>query len=109
VHVLQNKELTLAPWNAKRFPYGNSVFYHFHGLRIVSVNKLSLGGYEIPLCVINEIYKPYCKCLRDVSNDLRSIGYDVKRQARKEFLLKLIIKYFVNVCRKFLVRRFIKW
>lgn len=35
VHVLTNKELMLAPWNATRFPYGNAVTWHFHDLRIV--------------------------------------------------------------------------
>lgn len=41
VHVLTNKELLLAPWNAIRFPYGCAVAWHFHGLRIV-INSGSL-------------------------------------------------------------------
>jgi len=42
VHVLRNIEAILAPWNATRFPYGNGVLYHFHGLRILSEHHLDL-------------------------------------------------------------------
>lgn len=36
VHILDNKELMLAPWNASRFPYGGAITWHFHDLRIVA-------------------------------------------------------------------------
>jgi hypothetical protein len=42
VHVLQNKELILAPWNATRFPYGNAIVWHFHGLRL----KKTASGFK---------------------------------------------------------------
>jgi hypothetical protein len=65
VHVLQDKERALAPWNAIRFPYGNSVFYHFHKLRIVSERKLYIGDYYIPRPVIKFVYEPYAADLRN--------------------------------------------
>lgn len=40
VHVMEDKELALAPWNSTRFAYGQAVFYHFHGFRIVSSSLL---------------------------------------------------------------------
>ncbi|CAM8385090.1 hypothetical protein MCEET85_00837 [Candidatus Methylopumilus planktonicus] len=77
VYILQNKELILAPWNAFRFPYGNSVCWHFHSLKIVEVRNRSLlidyGTYPLPLCVKKYVYEPYI-------NDLI-------------FSIKILIKY----------------
>lgn len=43
VHILVNKELVLAPWSAARFPYGNSVVWHFHSLRITRTSRQLLS------------------------------------------------------------------
>jgi hypothetical protein len=64
VHIFKNKEAALAPWNALRFPYGNSIFYHFHGLRIISKKKIFIGNYLIPNNVLLNIYKPYFRDLK---------------------------------------------
>ena len=45
VHVLQHPELALGPWNANRFLRDAGtlpVFFHFHGLRVVSEGRLLL-------------------------------------------------------------------
>src|SRR3546814_15041181 len=34
VHVLGHEAWTQAPWNATRFPYSQSILFHFHGLRL---------------------------------------------------------------------------
>ena len=68
VHVLKNKELTLAPWNATRFPYGNSVFFHFHGLRLINSKKVYIGQYQLPKQLINNVYLPY---LEDITKALK--------------------------------------
>src|SRR5690606_1115849 len=53
VHVLQQVEKTLAPWNLSRFckpgvAVANPVLYHFHGLRIVREDKVVLfSGYKL--------------------------------------------------------------
>ncbi|HEY8360761.1 MAG TPA: hypothetical protein VIL30_25165, partial [Ramlibacter sp.] len=40
VHVLADKAAFLAPWNASSIPYGRSVVFHFHGLRIYDGYKV---------------------------------------------------------------------
>lgn len=82
VHVLQAKELALAPWNSMRFPYANSVFYHFHGLRITSELRFNIAIYPLPRALLREVYKPYCTDLRDSIKKLRGIGYEYRAQAK---------------------------
>jgi len=53
VHILLQKEKTLAPWNVRYFEQLGSgrvapVFYHFHGLRLISPGELLLySGYRV--------------------------------------------------------------
>lgn len=53
VHVLQQKSRTLAPWNVRYYQEleggrTSPVFYHFHGLRLVSPARLLLySGYDV--------------------------------------------------------------
>jgi hypothetical protein len=53
VHILSQKEKTLAPWNVayyEKLGHGQltPVFYHFHGLRILSSSELLLySGYRV--------------------------------------------------------------
>ena len=84
VHVLADKELALAPWNATRFPYSNSVFYHFHGLRIISARHvgLGLGRYVVPAPVIRNVYRPYLRELRTARRVLADSGLPLQPQAR---------------------------
>jgi hypothetical protein len=82
VHVLQNKELALAPWNATRFPFGGSVFYHFHGLRIVSETSVRTGGYSLPTPVLQYIYEPYLSDLNKAIEKIISIGMKINPQIK---------------------------
>jgi hypothetical protein len=82
VHILQDKELALAPWNASRFPLGNAVFYHFHGLRITSKNTVNTGEYTLPRTVLKYVYEPYLKDLKKSIETLSSIGIELKPQAK---------------------------
>ncbi len=79
VHVLQNKELITGPWNATRFPYGNSIAYHFHGLRIGKYVQLT-AGYRIPTPLIKNVYLLYISDLRKAMNYLQLIGWKIKLQ-----------------------------
>jgi len=83
VHVLKNKELCLAPWNAQRFPYGNAVFWHFHGLKL-SIGKkqtrVLYGPYPLPLVVRKNIYDPYVSSLAKCIERLNKIGFACKNQ-----------------------------
>lgn len=48
IHILEQKSKTQAPWNANFFSDAAPVFFHFHGLRIISDKKIRLFlGYEI--------------------------------------------------------------
>lgn len=89
VHVLENKEMALAPWNATRFPYGNAVFWHFHQLRISKRRNyllLYLGDYPLPKTTCLNVYAPYMDDLRSAISRLKENGYDVKSQISITFL-----------------------
>jgi hypothetical protein len=68
VHVLQNKSLALAPWNATTLDYSKSVFFHFHGVRLLGQNKIHLGRYELPNNLLHSIFRPYYE---DLNHALR--------------------------------------
>jgi hypothetical protein len=81
VHVLSNKELALAPWNATRFPAGGAVFFHFHELKILSKHFVAIGRYSLPLPSRLLFYQPY---LKDISSTLATLAearWVFKRQA----------------------------
>ena len=68
VHVLQNKNLALAPWNATILDYSQSVFFHFHGVRLLGRNRIHLGRYELPNNLLHSIFRPYYE---DLNHALR--------------------------------------
>lgn len=74
IHILSNKELILAPWNLMRFPYGNSVVVHFHGLRILNSNSVYIGNYKTPRVVLDYIYKVYLKDLSRSLSEINNLG-----------------------------------
>jgi len=82
VHVMQDKEKALAPWNASRFPYGGAVFYHFHGLRLISNDRLEIGNYYLPNSLREFVYKSYFADLRTAVDELLSVGVELKSQAK---------------------------
>ncbi len=83
VHVLENQELMLAPWNTSRFPYGKSIIYHFHSLRILKNRKLLTHiNYHIPSIVLEKIYTPYTKDIKSSILLLKGISYKVHPQAK---------------------------
>jgi hypothetical protein len=102
VHVLQAKERALAPWNAMRFPYGNAVFYHFQGLRLITERRVEIGNYLLPKALLVNVYEPYFLDLRK-SLDLLSKNEipfcpQAKRQGlvrRFYFPLRFLRNYFM--------------
>lgn len=102
VHVLQQKELMLAPWNVTRFPYGQAVAYHFHGLRIMERDKVLLApGYEIPRVVCVHIYEPYLIALRHAKQCLLHVNYLPPPQANAPNLLRQIKFFLMPAIRNF--------
>jgi hypothetical protein len=59
VHVMINQGWALAPWNSIRFPYGESIFYHFQGFRLGKNGKYFLGHYAVPKPTFDGVYNPY--------------------------------------------------
>lgn len=108
VHVLADKELALAPWNAMRFPYGNSVFYHFHGLRIISARHVAfgLGRYVVPAPVLQNVYRPYLCDLRSARDALAASGLPVQPQASlSKTIMRGLFHVWVRI-RRFLTAQF---
>ena len=68
VHVLENKALVMGPWSATRFPYSESVCWHFHAVRLVItkgvIKSLWMGAYILPQTVKQNVYQPYLHDLR---------------------------------------------
>ena len=83
VHVLRDSGLMLAPWNATRFPYSESVVYHFHGLRLVDGGRVDIGpSYPLPQPLLRHVYEPYLDDLRAAMSLLREAGVGVAPQAK---------------------------
>ena len=85
VHVLDNKELALAPWNATRYPFANGIFWHFHGLRIargLSKYIVLYGRYPLPGNTCKYVYKPYTDDLRAAISLLEEQGIAVRPQQK---------------------------
>ncbi len=103
VHVLRNKELILAPWNATRFPYSDAAIWHFHNLRIFKIGKrwnAHAGYYPLPKMTVEYLYKPYVDSLMNAIELLESNGIVVKTQ--KQYTVFDYIKgLLTGVRRKF--------
>jgi len=109
VHVLQNGEWALAPWNATRFPYGNSVFYHFHGLRIIDQNKLSYGAYTLPPNLVAYVYRPYLLDLKMGVDLMRAQGVQLRGQTKPPNKLRALARRFLNGGKFLLSGPTIRW
>jgi len=92
VHVLNNKELILAPWNAKRFPYGNAAVWHFQSLRInkVAGAKLNVdsGPYRLPQTTRTYVYGPYLADLQAAVEGMLRHGVGAKAQSKRDHFRK---------------------
>ncbi len=96
VHILQQKEKTLAPWNVRYFEQKgggrtNPVFYHFHGLKIISASRALLySGYAVGNAV-DSIYRPYLLCLSSKFTLLKQAGIQITFLApRRDFLSRCL-------------------
>jgi hypothetical protein len=85
VHVLTQTELILAPWNAFRFPYGNSIVWHFQGLRLLTRKSdyhVQLSDYPLPEMTRKAVYEPYIQDLSLAIRDLRASGIQTFAQSQ---------------------------
>ena len=112
VHVLQQKELALAPWNAARFPYGSSVFYHFHLTRIVNDQKINIGLHPLPRCLMQAVYKPYFCDLKSAIRLLNTVDFKYRSQAKPITWIRTLgntLRSFYAAVRVNLQTEQIKW
>lgn len=84
VYVLQNKEWMLAPWNATRYPYANSILWHFHGVRIVTKSNalrgIVCGDYPLPVVTRKYVYGEYLFDLRLGAQKLADSEFQIQPQ-----------------------------
>lgn len=88
VHVLQDFQLTLAPWNASRFPYSGGIFFHFHGLRLISQSKVETSNYYLPIVLQKYVYAPYLQDLRAAIGRIVLTGFSFVPQAKRTSLVR---------------------
>jgi len=101
VHVLQRQELAQAPWNATRFPFGQGVFFHFHGLRIRADRKIDLGPiYPLPRPLLSNVYEPYVADLVAAIRRLESLGFSARAQTRTLSAKEWLRRAFSGVYRQ---------
>ena len=111
IHILNKKELILAPWNATRFPYGNSIIWHFHGLRIININnhkiQMLLGFYPLPTVVINYIYEPYLMDFKNSLSILSNCNISIQVQSKQSIFhtVYLRIKFIFSQTWRLLINR----
>ena len=98
VHILRQKERTLAPWNVSYYEkLGQGriapVFYHFHGLRLESPAKLLLySGYRVGAAA-DDLYRAYLVCLRAILARLSDASIAVPYLPRRNDLLGKCVAY----------------
>jgi hypothetical protein len=107
VHVLENTQLTLGPWNARMFTrrFGGlkPVFYHFHGFRPIGRGRARIFmGYRIGSDGLR-FYDAYLKAFSESWRRLRSLGIEPKvfslKSGRSQFLRELVRMYVKRTLR----------
>jgi hypothetical protein len=111
VHVLSNKELLLAPWNATRFPHSNAVMYHFHGVRLLKNGRINLGNYLLPRILVKNVYGSYIKAIRESIEELKTVGYIYVPQQKISFIIffKSLTSIFHNFFSLYKWRHIVKF
>jgi hypothetical protein len=113
VHVLNDKELVLAPWSAFRFPYSNSICWHFHGLRLrikKNIFEIYIGNYPIPKTTINNVYLKYNSDIKAAIIILNGIQVNPENQCSLNVgnLILIKIKLTLKLLRKLYMQNTIK-
>ncbi len=92
VHILLQKDKTLAPWNVayfERLGHGElaPVFYHFHGFRVLSTNEILLySGYRVGNAA-NYLYQTYLSALHHAITELKQTGIPIPCLPRRKDLI----------------------
>jgi len=101
VHALRQQHLTLAPWNATRYPYGAGALYHFHGLRILSDRSIYFGhDYALPAPLVKQVYGPYVNDLREALAKMDSHGIALRPQGPKLSWAQMLYRVGRGIARR---------
>jgi len=96
VHVLDQRPLAMGPWNARSFFDENypPVFYHFHGLRVLSPEKVILyAHYKIGKA--KRLYTAYLSALKVAFALMQSKHITIPTMIRKQSTMARA-KLFIN-------------
>lgn len=100
-HVLSDKSLALAPWNASIYSYNNAIFYHFHSYRIYINTIYACTNYRIPKNVLKFVYLPYNKLIINSIQQVKKINTNIEfKQCDKQgvvFKAKAFTKQIVGM------------
>lgn len=77
IQVPKRREWFQGPWNAMRFPYSESIAYHFHAFRYFGKDHFSVGAYPIPKPHRENLYEPYVDDLKWAQKLLEETGLAV--------------------------------
>lgn len=91
VHVLKNRHFAMGPWNATKYEYSGAIFYHFHGVRLVSQDQLVIGDYLLPEPLYRNVYEPYFNDMFEMVSCLLGFNYQFKKQGNKISILRSAI------------------
>lgn len=78
VHILQNLQGGLAPWNIQQFSNLSPIFYHFHHLKFIGDHRIDLGPYTLPQSTIDKIYTPYIQHLLELRQRFDNQNFDAR-------------------------------
>jgi hypothetical protein len=79
VHVLTQRDKTLAPWNVRYYEKKGTldpVFYHFHQFRIVEKNKAAVCSKYRILKGGMKLYEAYAACIREQRRLIETAGFE---------------------------------
>ena len=129
VHETKNMGCGIAPWNIQQFNIErihnkfivedkvtrireDLVFYHFHGVKdFISKNGslvFNLNDYELSDAVIDYLYKPYIKKLKDLVIELPERDFPIIVPHKKKLPFVYIIFKAIIRSVKMLIKSFIK-
>jgi hypothetical protein len=84
VHVLQDRALLQAPWNASRFAPSEAKAFHFHGLRLMRGGHVLLTTtYRLPATTLAMVYQPYLADLKAAIRVLADAGTEASPQTAR--------------------------
>ena len=102
VHILQNHDYILAPWNAGRYKPDTQILWHFHGLRLLTEGRVLLHmTYKISDEIDRDIYYPYLKILsKCINNETYSSTQSLNYNQFKETLIFIFSAVFRTIAKR---------